>query len=90
MAYNATEVSIDYDRKRVYMNVIANEDYHDFYEIKATLPTISVNLMYANLNDFLRSCILEDKDSLEIYPSIMANFLNKKPVSKKEKEYTAA
>lgn len=90
MAYNATEVSIDYDRKRMYMNVMVNEDYYNIYSTKTSLPTIAVNLIYTDLKDFLNTCILEDDNSLAIYPSIMANFLNKKSISKKQKEYNAA
>ena len=79
MAYDAIEVSIDYARNRVYMNVVLNEDCN----MKA-LPFMPINLAYSNLNDFLRSCVLKDKNSLELYSSIMADFSIRKNTSIKK------
>lgn len=79
ISYKATDISIDYNRKRVYMNVIAEDKYYDLETLNHHfVPTMSVNLVYKELKTFLKSCILEDADSLNhYYPTLISRFFKR-------------
>jgi len=79
ISYKAADISIDYDRKRVYMNVISEDKYYDLETLNHPFaPTMSVNLVYEDLNVFLKSCILEDVDSLNhYYPTLISRFFKR-------------
>lgn len=78
MSYRATNVSIDYARKRVYMNVLAEDESYDAELVNEFAETMSVNIGYTDLNTFLKSCILEDLEGLnQYYPYLVSRFFRR-------------
>jgi hypothetical protein len=75
--YNATEVSIDYHRKRVEMDIVMDDQNYDPKTINLYLPTLHANLWFRNLRDFLKSCIDYDNRSLAFYASLLRSYTNK-------------
>jgi hypothetical protein len=75
MSYKAVDVDINYDRKRVYMNVLAEDESYDLVSVNVFAETMTVNLAYTDIRTFLKSCILEDGDVLkQYYPFLMSSF----------------
>lgn len=75
MSYKAAYVAIDYNKKRVYMNVLIEDESYDLESINSFAKTMSVNLSYTNLNIFLKTCIPEDVEILrEYYPYLTSCF----------------
>lgn len=75
MSYKAVDVNIDYNIKKVYMNILTEDESYDSVPVNAFAETMSVNLSYSDLNTFLNSCILEDSQSLKhYYPFLTACF----------------
>lgn len=86
VAYNATDICIDYDRKRIYMDVKGEDSHGDFLvRFDQLVPTtMSVNLSYVDLSSFLKSCIVEDHKNFEEYlPFLLPRFLKGKPASQR-------
>ncbi len=52
--YNATDVSIDYHRKRVEMDIVMDDSYYNPQTVNTYVPTLHANLLFKNLKDFLR------------------------------------
>jgi len=75
--YNAAEVSIDYHRKRVKMDIIVDDKAYDPKKVNTHVPTLHANLLFKNLSEFLRSCIDKDSKSLAIYASLINSFKDK-------------
>lgn len=75
--YNASDVSIDYHRKRVAMDIIMDDSVYDPKKVNTYLPTLHANLLFQNLNDFLKSCLDKDHKSLAFYASLIRAFTNK-------------
>lgn len=75
--YNAADVSIDYHRNRVTMNIIVDDKQYDPKTINTNLSTIYTNLFFENLKDFLNSCIDKDTKSLAFYASLLRTFTKK-------------
>lgn len=88
ISYKAADISIDYNRNRVYMNVIAEDKYYDLETLNHPFaPTMSVNLVYEDLKTFLKSCILEDEDSLNhYYPILISRFFKRTPAVEEDAE----
>ena len=82
--YNAASVSIDYHRKRVEMDIVVDDNAYDPKKINTQIPILHANLLFSNLNDFLKSCIDNDSKSLAIYSRLLKSFNNK------ESKYTIA
>ena len=74
--YNASEVSIDYHRRRVEMQIIMDDNDYDPKTINSYLPTLHTNLWFRNLSDFLKSCIDSDFRSLAFYASLLNSYRN--------------
>lgn len=75
--YNAAEVSIDYHRKRVEMDLVVNDRDYDPKTVNLYLPTLHMNLRYRNLRDFLKSCIDSDTKSIAFYACLIRKFKGK-------------
>ncbi|GAB5474929.1 MAG: hypothetical protein Mars2KO_30280 [Maribacter sp.] len=75
--YNATEVSIDYHRKRVEMDLVVNDTDYDPKTVNLYLPTLHVNLRYRDLRDFLKSCVDQDTKSIVFYACLIRKFKGK-------------
>lgn len=74
--YNASDISIDYQRKRIKMEIIMDDTAYNPKTINSYLPTLHTNLWFRNLSDFLVSCIDNDPKSLAYYAGILR--LNKR------------
>jgi len=75
--YNATDVSIDYHRKRIAMDIVMNEKDYDPQKINLKLPTLYTNLFFNNLCEFLKSCIDRDNRSLAFYAGLLKSYAKK-------------
>jgi len=82
--YNATDVSIDYHRKRIAMDIVMNDKDYDPKRINFKLSTFYANLLFDNLCEFLKSCIDRDSRSLAFYAGLLNSY------RKKENELTLA
>lgn len=78
--YNAADVSIDYHRKRVKMDIIMDDTSYDPKKVNLYLPTLHANLLFKNLKDFLRSCVDKDSKSLGFYAGLLRTFTNKEVI----------
>jgi len=74
--YNAAEVSIDYHRKRVKMDIVVDDKAYDPKKVNTDVPTLYANLFFKNLSEFLTSCIDQDSKSLAIYSALLKSFKN--------------
>jgi len=75
--YNATDVSIDYHRKRVEMDIVMDDAQYDPQKVNTYIPTLHANLLFNNLKDFLKSCIEMDAKSLGFYAGLLRTFTKK-------------
>ena len=75
--YNAAEVSIDYHRQRVKMEIVLDDAAYDPKSINLVLPTIPANFYFKNLCDFLKSCVRDDQKSLAFYSGLLNSFTKK-------------
>lgn len=75
--YNATEVTIDYHRKRIAMEVVLDDRNYHPGKLNLYLPTFRVNLLFKNLKEFLSSCIATDNKSLAFYAWLLWSFTKK-------------
>lgn len=72
--YNASDVKIDYHRRRVKMNIIINDEAYDPKTVNINLRTLHTNLFFKNLHAFLKSCIEKDDKSLAFYATLIRDF----------------
>lgn len=75
--YNAAEVSIDYHRKRVKMDIVVDDKAYDPKKVNTNVPTLYANLLFLNLTEFLKSCIDRDSKSVAIYANLLKSFQDK-------------
>jgi len=72
--YNAADVSIDYHRRRVQMDIVMDDQAYDPKKVNTNLPTLRANLWFRNLADFLKSCLDSDNRSLAFYASLLKSY----------------
>lgn len=77
--YNATDVQIDYHRRRVKMNVILDESLYQARTANVNLPMVPVNLFFLSFGSFLKSCLQKDNQSIAFYATLLSN-LKKRPL----------
>lgn len=86
ISYSATDVQVDYIRKRIYMNVVSEDVKGDFLiRIDNLVPTrISLNLSYEDLGKFLKASI-KYKSAIpdQFYPLLKDQFFKGKSLSEK-------
>ena len=75
--YNASDVDIDYHRKRVKMDLVMDDDQYQPNTVNTDLATIPANFFFNDLCDFLRSCITDDNNSLAFYVGLLKTFTKK-------------
>lgn len=75
--YNATNVTIDYHRRRIQMEVIQDDSVYDPKQVNTYLPTIYTNLLFKNLRNFLTTCIDQDNKSVGFYSQLLKMFSTK-------------
>ncbi|APQ17618.1 hypothetical protein [Maribacter hydrothermalis] len=78
--YNATNVTIDYHRHRIKMEVIQDDSLYDPKTVNTYLPTFYTNLLFNNLYKFLTSCIEKDNKSIGFYSKLLSSFRRSKHV----------
>ena len=72
--YNATNVTIDYHRHRIKMEVVQDDSLYDPKTVNTYLPTIYTNLLFKSLRKFLSSCIEKDNKSIGFYTQLLTSF----------------
>ncbi|TDQ32542.1 hypothetical protein [Zeaxanthinibacter enoshimensis] len=75
--YNATDVKIDYHRKRIAMDIVMDDGAYDPKEVNVKLPLLHANILFRNLREFLNSCIESDRNSLSFYAWLLRSHANK-------------
>lgn len=75
--YNASDVSIDYHRKRIAMDIVLDDTVYNPKKVNTYMPTLHANLLFQNLSDFLKSSIDQDHESLTFYASLLRSYQNK-------------
>ncbi len=64
IAYNAVDISFDYERRRVHMNIVLDEN-------KEEVPKMPVNLAYRNLGEFLQTNISMNTGTIMQYTFLL-------------------
>lgn len=72
--YNATDVSIDYHRHRIKMDIVMDDKVYNPRKANTFLPTLYTNLLFNNLKKFLGSCIEIDDKSIGFYAQLINTF----------------
>ena len=72
--YNATDVQIDYHRKRVKMDIIMDDKMYDPQSVNIHLATFPANFFFKDLCDFLKSCLEKDSKSLAFYAGLLRSY----------------
>ncbi len=75
--YNAAEVSIDYHRKRVIMDIVMDDSCYDPKKMNDSLPVLRANLLFGNLKDFLYSSLDKDHMSIAFYAKLLKRYKNR-------------
>lgn len=76
--YNAANVSIDYHRHRVKMDIVTDDSMYHPNKVNTHLPILYTNLLFDNLKSFLSSCIDKDEKSIGFYSQLLTSFTGKK------------
>ena len=76
--YNAVNVSIDYHRHRIQMDIVMDDTAYETGKININLPVLHTNLIFKNLKVFLRSCIEKDDKSVGFYAQLLNALTTKK------------
>ncbi len=75
--YNAADVSIDYHRKRIEMDIVMDDKFYDPRTVNLNVPTLHANLLFQNLKEFLKSCLDTDNKSLAFYAGLLRSYTRK-------------
>ena len=69
--YNAKNVSIDYHRQRVKMDLILEGKEYDTVITAGQLSTIPANFYFEDIGDFLISCLSDDVHNMNFYKELI-------------------
>lgn len=72
--YNAINVTIDYHRHRIQMEVIQDDSMYDPKIVNTHLPTIYTNILFKSLRHFLFTCVEKDPKSVGFYSQLLKTF----------------
>jgi hypothetical protein len=75
--YNASEVHIDYYRRRITLNIVMDDTAYDHKKINTYLPTFRADIHFFSLKYFLKQCLEKDTKSLAFYASLMRSYPKK-------------
>lgn len=77
LTYRATDINIEYDRKRVHMKLLFDDDnLNDLMLDGDEIPYyMTANLSFTDLNHFLKLCARDEKSLVLYYPILKAKFL---------------
>ncbi|MCR1023466.1 hypothetical protein NQT66_01510 [Cellulophaga baltica] len=78
--YNAYDVSIDYFRRRITLNIVIDDTAYNPNIVNTYLPTFRADIHFISLKYFLKKCLEQDVKSLAFYASLLRMF------SKEERE----
>lgn len=82
--YNAADISIDYHRKRIIMDIVMDDSAYDPKKLNFSLPLLRTNMIFNDLREFLKSCLDQDNGSVAFYANLLRNYKNK------ERKFTIA
>lgn len=77
MHYNASDISIDYHRHRIKMNLVMDDTSYDPKTVNTNMVVLPMNLFFKNLKDFLKSCLGRDAKSIAFYAKLIKDVTNK-------------
>ncbi|WP_188669509.1 hypothetical protein [Croceivirga lutea] len=72
--YRAACITIDYNRHRIKMDVIINEEDYNPSKLNMVLSTVPVNIFFENLRVFLKSTMETDVKSLAFYARLLQTY----------------
>ena len=75
--YNAADITIDYSRGRIAMDVVINDEDYKHGKINMVIETIPMNLSFKSICNLLRSCLEKDVKSLAFYARLLRDYANK-------------
>ena len=75
--YNAADVTIDYHRKRVIMDIVMDDSCYDPKKVNSSLPILRANLLFKNLKEFLSSSLDKDNVSIAFYARLLRAYENR-------------
>ena len=75
--YNAADVTIDYTRHRVAMDIVIDNNAFNPSKVNTIIATVPMNLSFKNICNLLRSCLEEDIKSLAFYARLLKDYANK-------------
>ncbi len=75
--YNATDVTIDYHRHRIEMDIVMDDTAYNPKRVNTYLPILHTNLLFNNLKKFLKSCVEHDDKSIGFYAQLLNTFTHK-------------
>ncbi len=76
LTYEATDIEIDYKRKRIHLNIAGEEKKGDYlYQYDdLTIYRMSVNLSFKDFSSFLKNCIRDTETILNQYSCLKNSF----------------
>lgn len=72
--YNAAEISINYHRKRIIMEIIMDDTSYDPQKLNFSLPLLRTNMIFNDLRGFLMSCLDNDPGSIAFYAKLVRSY----------------
>ncbi|MDE3742420.1 hypothetical protein [Maribacter polysaccharolyticus] len=78
--YNAADVSIDYHRKRITMDIVMDDKLYDPTKANTGIPLLHANLLFNNLKDFLKSCVVMAPENIGFYAGLLRQFAKKEVI----------
>ncbi len=76
--YNAVDITIDYHRNRILMDLVVDDSSYDPENLTFSTPLMRTNMYYDNLKGFLLSCLETDNASIAFYANLLKTFRNSK------------
>ena len=72
--YNAADVTIDYHRHRIAMDIVMDDTVYNPKRVNTYLPILHTNLLFGNLKKLLKSCVEKDDKSIGFYAQLLNTF----------------
>jgi len=79
MCYRATNVSINYEAKRVGMQVLTEDEFYDGTKENEFAESMAAEIKYHDINTLLKCCINIDEEVLKyFYPFLKSSFFKRR------------
>lgn len=75
--YNASDICIDYNRNRITMDVVVDDQDYRHSKINTAIATVPMSLSFQSICNLLRSCLEQDVKSLAFYARLLRDYANK-------------